>query len=187
MCDLYSKGISCVTIAKPWGGCGVTIGWLAIADLPSRQRIADLQYFGTACPSRASEIQAIMILRASDTILAKNMKIILHNKVLLDGFFEKYSDFFEWVRPNAGAIGFVRFKGSFSSEELGDKLAAAGISIKPAYCFCDDLIEQGCHDYDNYFRIGFGEQKMPAALKALEKFVEENKHTWGVSKKSKKN
>ena len=29
MADLYSRGISAVTLSKPWGGCGITIGWLA--------------------------------------------------------------------------------------------------------------------------------------------------------------
>ncbi|KAK3244883.1 hypothetical protein CYMTET_45528 [Cymbomonas tetramitiformis] len=33
MADLYQKGISAVTISKPWGGCGITIGWLAFRDL----------------------------------------------------------------------------------------------------------------------------------------------------------
>jgi aspartate/methionine/tyrosine aminotransferase len=28
MCDAYDRGISCVTMSKPWGACGVTIGWL---------------------------------------------------------------------------------------------------------------------------------------------------------------
>merc|ERR1712190_238251 len=106
---------------------------------------------------RASEIQAIMILRSSDAILTKNLKIILRNKSLLEDFLKQYSDFFEWIRPKAGAIGFVKFKGPLTSSELGEKLAIAGISIKPAYCFADDLIATGCQDYDGYFRVGFGE------------------------------
>jgi hypothetical protein len=56
---------------------------------------------------------------------------------LLDGFFESYSDFFQWVRPTAGAVGYVKFSGPMSSSELGKALADAGISIKPAYVFSD--------------------------------------------------
>ena len=59
MADLYDRGISAVTMSKPWGACGVTIGWLAFQDLTIRQGMVDVQYFGTACPARASEIQAI--------------------------------------------------------------------------------------------------------------------------------
>ncbi len=89
MADLYAKGLSACTLSKPWGGCGVTIGWLALQDLELRQKIIDVQYFGTACPSRASEIQAIMTLRASDIILEKRINIIRRNLALLDKFFAR--------------------------------------------------------------------------------------------------
>merc|ERR1712151_52489 len=96
MADLYERGISAVTLSKPWGACGVSIGWLAFQDLSIKQRLVDVQYFGSACPSRASELQAIMVLRASDRILAKNLAIIRHNFALLEAFIAKYGDLFEW-------------------------------------------------------------------------------------------
>ena len=79
MADLYSRGLSAVTMSKPWGAGGVSIGWLAFQDLSIRQKLVDVQYFGCACPSRASEIQGIMVLRASDALLERNLKIIRHN------------------------------------------------------------------------------------------------------------
>jgi aspartate/methionine/tyrosine aminotransferase len=172
MADIYSKGLSVCTLSKPWGACGVTIGWIALQDLDLKQKLIDTQYFGTACPSRASEIQAIMTLRASDIILKKNLNIIRENLVLLDSFFEEYGDFFEWARPKAGAIGFIKFKGPFSSAELGEQLVKAGISIKPAYVFTEN------DAYDQYFRIGYGERKIPDAINALIGFVEEKKEAW---------
>jgi hypothetical protein len=33
MADAYHKGISLVTLSKPWGGCGITIGWQEIFPL----------------------------------------------------------------------------------------------------------------------------------------------------------
>jgi|TARA_B110000305_G_scaffold105438_1_gene118629 aspartate/methionine/tyrosine aminotransferase len=173
MADIYSKGISAVTMSKPWGGCGITIGWLAFQELALRQKLIDTMYFHTACPSRASEIQGIMTLRASDQILAKNMKIIRHNIKLLDQFIKKYSDFFEWIRPNAGAICYMKFKGPLSSDELGAELGKVGISIKPSYVFS----ENSTYDSD-YFRVGFGEKVFPKALEVLTQFVEENKNMW---------
>lgn len=174
MADLYARGLSACTLSKPWGGCGITIGWLALQDLELKQKIIDVQYFGTACPSRASEIQAIMTLRASDIILERRMNIIRRNLALLDQFIEDYGDWFEWVRPNAGAIAFVKFKGPLKSNELGDRLAISGISIKPAYVFTGDYTT-----HQEYFRIGYGEEVMPKALAALIDFVEENKRAWG--------
>lgn len=172
MADLYQNGISAVTMAKPWGGCGIMIGWLAMQDLALRQKIIDAQYFSTACPGRASEILAIMALRSSDAILAKNMKIIRHNVQLLTQFVETYSDYFEWVPPSAGAICYIRFKGPLSSEELGRQLAEYGVGMKPAYVFSDDELDSG------YFRVGYGEAVFPKALEALTKFVEAKKVDW---------
>ena len=173
ICDYYAKGISCVTLSKPWGGCGITIGWLACQDLDMKQKLVDVQYFGCACPSRASEIQAIMVLRASDAILEKNMRIIRHNKRMLEAFMERYSDLFEWVYPTAGAICCIKFNGPLSSAELGAKLVERGISFKPSYCFTDSVTP----DID-YFRVGFGEEIMPRALEAFTSFVEEHEGAW---------
>ena len=176
MADAYEKGISCVTLSKPWGGCGITIGWLAFQDIASiKQRLVDTQYFGTACPSRASELQAIMVLRASDDILKQNMAIIRRNLGLLDNFMHKYAKWFQWVRPRAGAVAFLKFKGPLTSERLGADLAAAGLSIKPAYCF---MGEENVSEEVDFFRIGFGEAKFPSALAALSAFVDENEMDW---------
>ena len=181
MADAYAKGLSVVTLSKPWGGCGVTIGWLAFQDLSIKQRLVDVQYFGTACPSRASELQAIMVLRASDAILEKNMAILLRNFGLLDAFITRYSEFFTWVRPTAGAIAFVKFRGSLSSDELGEQLVEAGIGVKPAYCFTD-VVTPGT----DYFRVGYGEATFPNALEALTAFVEEHKASWAGDAENRK-
>ena len=173
MADVYEHGISACTMSKPWGGCGITIGWLALQDLDLKQKLVDVQYFGTTCPSRASELQAIMTLRAHDIIVRKNLQIIQANLGLLDQFMEKHSDLFDWIRPTASTVAFVKFKGPLSSDELGEQLARAGISIKPAYVFTDEVDE-----YSHYFRIGFGEKIMPAALQALNEFVENNRDSW---------
>lgn len=173
MADIYDRGISAVTVSKPWGGCGITIGWLALSDMKLKERITDMQYFATACPSRASEIQAIMALRASDYLLDRNLEIIRKNVALLEVFINKYNDLFEWVKPIAGAICYIRFKGPLTSEELGEQLAAVGIGIKPAWVFS----KQGTPD-SGYFRVGYGESIMPKALEALEKFVDAHKAVW---------
>jgi hypothetical protein len=99
MADAYDCGISGVTLSKPWGGCGIPIGWLAAQDLELLEWIQDWQYFGTACPSRASELQAIMCLRASDIILERSLTIIRHNKTLLERFMKEHRDCLRGFRP----------------------------------------------------------------------------------------
>ena len=175
--NAYEKGISMVAMSKPWGGCGITIGWLACQDKEIVERLVDVQYFGCVACSRASEIQARMVLKVSDRILKERMEIILNNKAKLIDFIEnKYSEWFEWKRPNAGAIAFVKCKlPGITSEELGNQLAATGISIKPAYVFATSPSNDGV---ECYFRIGFGERKMLLALEALEEFVKANEDGW---------
>jgi aspartate/methionine/tyrosine aminotransferase len=173
--NAYESGISAVTMSKPWGGCGITIGWLACSNTKMIQRLVDVQYFGSACVSRASEIQARMVLGASDIILKDRISIIHKNKELLHDFIEnRYCQWFSWQQPNAGAIAFVKFKGPWTSAELGQQLANAGISIKPAYCFTDEMTP----DIESYFRVGFGERKMPLALEKLAEFVETHQQSW---------
>jgi aspartate/methionine/tyrosine aminotransferase len=176
MADVYCQGISCVTMSKPWGGCGITIGWLAFPDVSLKQKLIDVQYFGTACPSRASELQAMMVLRASDHILHKNLTIVRHNKTLLKQFMHTYADLFSWTEPTAGAVAFIKFKGPMTSEQLGEQLAMQNISIKPAYCFSDEITDE-----TDCFRVGFGEEKMPKALAALGAFVEHHKENWRLA------
>ncbi|KAL7512956.1 hypothetical protein ACHAXN_010096 [Cyclotella atomus] len=175
MANAYERGISCVTMSKPWGGCGISIGWLACSDSSMIQKLVDDLHFGTACCSRASEIQGRMVLAASDAILEDRRNIILKNKALLQDFIEnKYPEWFRWRRPNAGAIAFLEFKGPLTSEQLGDCLREASISIKPTYCFVDDITSA----LESYFRVGFGEAKFHLALEALDKFVQANESAW---------
>lgn len=176
--NVYNKGISCVTMSKPWGGCGISIGWLACSDMGIIQKLVDVQYFGTACVSRASEIQARMVLAASNSILEDRRDIILKNKKLLEDFIEKrHNEWFAWKKPNAGAIAFVEFKGPWTSEELGMHLKEAGISIKPTYCFTDRVTPA----LEKYFRVGFGETKFHLALDALDVFVKSHELSWRKS------
>ena len=91
----------------------------------------------------------------------------------VERFLGENSDLFSYVKPTAGCVMFVEFKGPLTSTELGDALAADGISIKPSYCFTDD------DSVDQYFRIGFGEEKVPAAIEALARFVAAKRGEWG--------
>ena len=76
---------------------------------------------------------------------------------------------------------FIKFKGPLSSNELGAELAAAGIGIKPAYCFTDVVTEA-----NDYFRVGYGEAAFPKALEALVAFVEEHRASWTTDVENRK-
>ena len=74
---------------------------------------------------------------------------------LLDSFFERRSDLFEWVKPNASPIGFVRYKPqrdvlSFCEDVVGN----AGVLLLPGTVY----------DQPRHIRFGYGRRNMPEAL-----------------------
>ena len=171
--DIYERGVSIGALSKPFGAGGASLGWIACRDADARQRFKDAMYYGTACVARASELQGIMVLRARDALLERNLGIIRRNLAIVERFLGDNSDLFTCVKPTAGCVLFVEFKGPLTSTQLGDALANEGISIKPSYCFTDD------DSVDQYFRIGFGEEKVPAAIEALARFVAAKRDEWG--------
>ena len=171
--EMTDQGIALGTMAKPWGAGGACIGWVACQDLNIIEKLQRAQHLFSVCFSRAGEIQAMMVIRASDKIVERNMNIIRENLELLDGFFTEYGDLFEWVKPQASGTGFVKLKGALSADELGAELLEQGILVFPPYIFdCDAELDQ-------YFRIGFSRRTMPAALSAFKEFVDERRAQWG--------
>ena len=174
--EMTDNGLALGTMAKPWGAGGACIGWVACQDLKIIEKLQKAQHLFAVCFSRPGEIQAMMVIRASDKIIERNMTIIRENLILLDEFFAEYQDLFEWIKPQAGGTGFVNFKGSLTADELGAELLEQGILVFPPYIFdCDEALKQ-------YFRIGFSRSTMPAALIAFKKFVDERRAQWGHRK-----
>ena len=178
--DIYERGVSIGALSKPFGAGGASLGWIACRDAEARQAFKDAMYFGTACPARASELQALMVLRARDVLLERNLGIIKRNLEIVERFLQANCDLFSYVRPVAGCVLWVEFKGPLTSTELGAALAEAGISMKPSYCFTPDPDD----GVDQYFRIGFGEEKVPAAIEALARFVEAKRDEWGFPRRA---
>merc|ERR1719410_166338 len=117
----------------------------------------------------------MMVLLSSDAILEKRRNIILSNKKVLQDFVEReFSQWFEWKRPNAGAIAFIKFKGPYTAQQLGELLAIEGVSFKPAYCFTEKVTPE----LSGYFRVGFGETNMPVALCAFRDFIQKHQDEW---------
>lgn len=179
MADLSKNAIALSTMSKPWGAGGTGIGWVVCQDLDVKAKLIKSQQIYAVCFSRPGEIQAMMAIRASEEIIGKNMKIIDENLRLLDQFFLEYAYMFEWIRPQAGGTGFVKFKGPLNGDELAAELLEQEILVfGPAIFDCDENLKQ-------YFRIGFSRRAMPAALAAFKEFVNERRAQWGYPSGSK--
>jgi hypothetical protein len=97
-------------------------------------------------------------LRNRQVLLDRNLELVARNLPLLDGFFERHADTFEWVRPTASPIGFPRVKGVVDVDEMCARLADLGVLLLPG----------SVYDEPGHVRVGFGRANLPDALALLE-------------------
>jgi aspartate/methionine/tyrosine aminotransferase len=156
-----SLGVMSKTFALP----GLRIGWIATRDRDLHARLAAFKDYTTICSSAPSEVLAYIALRALDRVVARSRSIVEANLPLLDEFFERWSGAVEWVRPDAGPIGFPQLTVTGSDiEGFCRELARdAGVLLLPGTAYGDDR---------KHFRIGFGRRNMPEALARLEGHLE---------------
>ncbi len=160
---LYDKGLSLGVMSKAFGMAGLRIGWIVCQDKTVLKKIEHVKHYTSICNSAPAEILSLISLRNKDKILRRNNYIVEDNLKLLDQFFMDYSNLFEWVRPQGGCVGFVKYKGTGSIEAFCERLVnKQNVLLMPA----------SIYDYaSNHFRIGFGRKNMPQCLDQLKEFL----------------
>jgi aspartate/methionine/tyrosine aminotransferase len=159
---LYPKALSLGVMSKALGMAGLRIGWIACQDPHMLKKIEYMKHYTSICNSAPSEILSLIALKNKDAILARNNKIVADNLKLLDHFMDEHQDLLEWVRPQGGCVGFVKYKAKESVEDFSQKLLQKqGVLLLPASVY--DV-------KSNHFRIGFGRKNMPQALDRLREF-----------------
>ncbi|MFN7881548.1 MAG: aminotransferase class I/II-fold pyridoxal phosphate-dependent enzyme, partial [bacterium] len=160
---LYDKALSVGVMSKAFGMAGLRIGWIACQNKEILQKIEYMRHYTSMCNSAPAEILSIIALNNKDAILERNNKIVADNLNLLDQFFTEYSHLFEWVRPQGGCVGFVKYKGIGSIESFCERLVNKQNVL---------LIPASIYNYaSNHFRIGFGRKNMPQCLDQLKEFL----------------
>jgi aspartate/methionine/tyrosine aminotransferase len=161
--ELYPKAVSLGVMSKAFGMAGLRIGWIACQNKELLKKIEQMKHYTTICNSAPSEIISLIALKNKEHILARNNQIVADNLQLLDTFMEQYEDLFEWVRPQGGCTGFVKYKGQDTVEDFTARLVKErGVLLMPA----------SIYDYPSkHFRIGFGRKNMPEALERLKDFL----------------
>jgi aspartate/methionine/tyrosine aminotransferase len=157
-CDLDERGVSLGSISKSYGLPGLRLGWLVTRDGALRDAIMRMKDYTTICSSAPSEVLTAVALRNRNVLLERNLAIVERNLPLLDEFFERHGDTFEWLRPSASPIGFPRVNGVADIDELCARLADNGVLLLPG----------SVYDEPSHVRIGFGRANMPDALRLLE-------------------
>jgi aspartate/methionine/tyrosine aminotransferase len=156
-------GISLGVMSKSFALAGLRIGWLATTDRALLARCAAFKDYTTICASAPSEILALIALKARDRVLARSRSIVAANLLVLDRFFLDRSEAFTWIRPRGGSIGFPRLRADAPIDRFAaDLVEAEGVLLLPGSVFGHP---------GNHFRLGFGRQNLPDALRRLEAFA----------------
>jgi aspartate/methionine/tyrosine aminotransferase len=158
-CDVYERAISLGSVSKAYGLPGLRIGWLASRDAELIDRIRELKLYTTICSSAPSELLVALALRHADDLVERSRRRVLGNLPLLDAFLERRRELFDWVRPNAGPIGFPRVAGGFDVQAWCEETAIKADVL---------LLPGAVYEEPRHVRFGFGRENMPAALERLD-------------------
>lgn len=156
---LYPKALSLGGMSKIFGMAGLRIGWIACQSYEILQDLEDVKQYTSMCNSGLSEIISLIAIRNKEVIIEHNNTIIEGNLFELDLFFEEFADYFSWVRPQGGCIGFVKYNVFEPVSTFTHRLAEQhGILLIPAPVY---------NFSSNHFRIGFGKKNMREILQKL--------------------
>ena len=162
-CDIYERAVSLGSMSKTYGLPGLRLGWLATRDAHIIQRCLEFKYYTTICSSAPSEFLTALALRHREVLMKRTLEIVYRNLTLLDNFIQKHSSMFEWTKPNASTIGFVRLKlqrdvSAFCEQVVRD----SGVLLLPGTVY----------DQPHHIRFGYGRKNMPEALAQLGAYLD---------------
>ena len=166
--DIYDRSISLGVMSKSYGLAGLRIGWVASHDKNILEDMRKFKTYLSICNSAPSEALAKIALKNSDKILKRNNEIIQKNLEISDMFFEKYSNFFTYYRPQSGPVAFHRLNADESIDTFCEKLVTkSGVLLLPA----------SVYEYDApHFRMGYGRRNFSDNLNKFEEYLIEAKY-----------
>ena len=148
-------------MSKSFGLPGLRIGWIATKNKTIYNSMASFKDYTTICNPAPSEFLATEALKKKDEILSRNSDIILSNLKLLDSFFDKHKNFFNWLKPKAGPIAFPSVINQSSENFCKSLLESKSVLLLPSIHY---------NSGDNNFRIGFGRKNFKEGLEKTEEF-----------------
>jgi aspartate/methionine/tyrosine aminotransferase len=167
--DLSPTAVSLNVTSKSYGLAGLRVGWLASRDRALLGRLERRKHYTSISNSGPSEFLTTLALRHGEAIQARNRSIIRRNLPLFDAFFERWTELFDWERPQGGCICFPRYKGAEGVEAFcRDLVEQAGVLLAPASLFRSSLADTPT----DRFRVGVGRSDPEPALEAIQRFLE---------------
>ena len=162
-CEIYERAVSLGSMSKTYGLPGLRLGWLTCRDAEILERCLEFKYYTTICSSAPSEFLTALALRHREVLIRRNREIVLRNLALLGAFLQQRSSLFEWVKPNASPIGFVRYK-----------------PARDVLSFCEEVVQNAgvlllpgsVYDQPRHIRFGYGRKNMPQALAQFSTYLD---------------
>ena len=166
--DVYERGLSLGVMSKAYGLPGLRVGWIACADRAVLQRMERYKHYLSICNAGPSEQLALIALKAGSTILQRHRERIDRNLAMLDDFFARWRERFQWYRADGGCIAFPRYLGAEGIETFAtDLVEQAGVLLLPASNYRSELTPTPT----DRFRIGFGRADCAEAIEALDRYL----------------
>ncbi len=163
-CDVSSRAVSLGGLSKAFGLPGLRIGWLATQNNDLLRKVETFKDYLTICTSAPSESLATVAVRNYETLTLRSTELIKTNLPLLDRFFKRHADVFNWKPPEAGPIAFPSLKNEQSADAFSRQLVQEkGVLLLPGTIYDSE--------YHSNFRIAFGRQNMPQCLQVFETFL----------------
>jgi len=157
--DLYERAVSLDVMSKAWGLGGVRFGWIATRDEAALAAARGVKGWTSICTGAPDEVLALIAIRATDRILARNRAILASNLDVADAFFAGNPDQVEWVRPRAGCLACPRFVNR-EATAVAERLAREEATLMlPGPLFFGG---------ESHFRLGLGKSGLGEGLSRLE-------------------
>jgi aspartate/methionine/tyrosine aminotransferase len=152
----YDKLLITSGLSKAFGLPGLRIGWI-VGPPKTIAKLCRYRDYTTLTPTILSDRLARMVMKRREEVLERTRAIIRRNLPEVEAWIHSHDDIFTYIRPQAGAIAFIRYKLPIASTMLFDKL-------RREYSI---LITPGAHfGTGKYIRVGFG-YELESTLRGL--------------------
>lgn len=141
------------SLSKAYGLPGLRLGWL-VGPEQEVERLWGFKDYTTIAPAALSDRLAAAALEpaALERVLERTRRIVRRNRGMMQEWIASSDGLLSWRPPDAGAIGFVRYRAEIGSSELAERLRVED----------DVLVVPGDQfGLDGYLRIGFGIEPGP--------------------------
>jgi Aspartate/tyrosine/aromatic aminotransferase len=143
--DLYDKGISVGSMSKTFSLAGLRLGWIVSRNRDIIELCRERRDYDTISCGGLDDLFAALALENKEAVLARNSKIVLENRKLLDDWVES-EPHVSYIKPKAGNTALIYYDLDLHSYDFCIRLLKeTGVFFTPGECF----------DLDYCFRIGY--------------------------------